>query len=91
MCGRSRSILILIVASILRILGGKTIPFLILEMGQIVYPSYEIKKSCPIFEARKELLEYEVAYNFFNEIYAATDNGQWEVSSSKISMLDDYA
>ena len=48
-------------------------------MGQMVYPTYQIKKKVSVFETREELLEYETAYGLFNQIYAASENGQLEV------------
>lgn len=48
-------------------------------MGQIIYPSYTIKKSVAIFGNRLELLEYEAAYRLLSEIIAASDDSQWKV------------
>ena len=48
-------------------------------MGQVVYPSYPIKKTIAVFETRVELLEYETAYRLFTEVYAAVENSQLEV------------
>ena len=45
----------------------------------MVYPTYKVCKNVQVFETRQELLEYETAYSLFNQVYSATENGEWQV------------
>ena len=62
----------------------------------MVYPTYKVCKNVQVFETRQELLEYETAYSLFNQVYSATENGEWQVlhfvamlMSSKLASQND--
>ncbi|KAL4660774.1 fanconi-associated nuclease 1 [Arapaima gigas] len=55
---------------------------LLVNSGQLVFPSYTIQRKAKVFQDRDELIRYEAAMHALQEVVAAMQTGNWQEALS---------